>query len=329
MNTDAPKLIAFGATGTGKTTFINDASGENLEVGDDLESCTHEVAPTQVFRIDGQDVVLIDTPGFDDTELSDTEILKRITAFLTSSYKRLQADGHNLPSPHYRRSSGRYFSSYIPDSPWIMWSRNFDQRLDCHQYVVGPTDCKGDSNEKQLRDNSKFFQPAIGAGARMVRRPYKDTRSALDIIRMLLEKSPVTMKVQRQIVDEGEGFYSTEAAKVLGEELAKMEQKYIKEMEEVKEELRQAKEQITPKPYRSFKISSPSPSQSLLDFPGRSSHLGRVLKKSACGGKAESPMRREYGAMQRKGSKRWNLNLKSYKAAPTERVEKNSGDWKE
>ena len=65
------------------TQFVNDASGENLEVGYDLESCTHEVTATRVFQVDGQDVVLFDTPGFDDTELSDTEILKRITAFLT------------------------------------------------------------------------------------------------------------------------------------------------------------------------------------------------------------------------------------------------------
>ncbi|KAF8754492.1 50S ribosome-binding GTPase [Rhizoctonia solani] len=210
MNTDAPKLIAlFGATGTGKTTFINDASGENLEVGDDLESCTHEVAPTQVFRIDGQDVVLIDTPGFDDTELSDTEILKRITAFLTSSYK----NGYKL--------TGIIYLHRITDVRVGGISRRTFQILRglCGQETLtnvlivtnmwsDPPTAKEIQNEKQLRDNSKFFQPAIGAGARMVRRPYKDTRSALDII-----------------------------------QLAKMEQKYIKEMEEVKEELRQAKEQ--------------------------------------------------------------------------------------
>lgn len=65
--------------------FVNDASGGNLEVGDQLESCTQEVTPSPVFQVDGQPIALFDTPGFDDSELSDTEILKRITAFLTAT----------------------------------------------------------------------------------------------------------------------------------------------------------------------------------------------------------------------------------------------------
>ena len=37
------------------------------------------------FNIDGRRVVLIDTPGFDDTSLSDTDVLKMIAAFLETS----------------------------------------------------------------------------------------------------------------------------------------------------------------------------------------------------------------------------------------------------
>lgn len=54
-------------------------------MGDHLESCTQDVTYSPVFQVDGQEVVLFDTPGFDDTELSDTVILQRITAFLASS----------------------------------------------------------------------------------------------------------------------------------------------------------------------------------------------------------------------------------------------------
>jgi len=62
--------------------FINLASGSSLRVGEGLESCTDEVHVSQVFDLDGQRVTLLDTPGFDDTNKSDTDILAVITAFL-------------------------------------------------------------------------------------------------------------------------------------------------------------------------------------------------------------------------------------------------------
>ena len=93
----------MGATGSGKTTvsgvysvktarnsrsclqFINLASGSNLRVGIGFESCTAEVQLSDEINLDGRRVVLIDTPGFDDTSKSDTEILQMIAAFLATT----------------------------------------------------------------------------------------------------------------------------------------------------------------------------------------------------------------------------------------------------
>ena len=50
-----------------------------------LESCTAEVQVTNEFTLDGRAVTLIDTPGFDDTSKSDTEILKLIALFLATA----------------------------------------------------------------------------------------------------------------------------------------------------------------------------------------------------------------------------------------------------
>jgi len=50
-----------------------------------LKSCTAEVQVADEFILDGQPVVLIDTPGFDDTERSDTDVLKLIAAFLATT----------------------------------------------------------------------------------------------------------------------------------------------------------------------------------------------------------------------------------------------------
>jgi predicted GTPase len=93
----------MGATGSGKTTvrqspflcipvvdrsklqFINLVSGSNLRVGRGLKSCTNIVQMAVPFEIDGRSITLIDTPGFDDTTRSDTDILKMIAGFLQTS----------------------------------------------------------------------------------------------------------------------------------------------------------------------------------------------------------------------------------------------------
>lgn len=51
-----------------------------------LESCTNEVQTSQSFMLDGKRVVLVDTPGFDDTTKSDTDVLKMIAAYLQTMF---------------------------------------------------------------------------------------------------------------------------------------------------------------------------------------------------------------------------------------------------
>ena len=64
---------------------MNQASGSSLKVGDDLKSCTSKIQETEEFVLDGRRVVLVDTPGFDDTYRSDMDVLKSIAAFLGES----------------------------------------------------------------------------------------------------------------------------------------------------------------------------------------------------------------------------------------------------
>lgn len=61
---------------------MNQVSGSCLETGDDLESCTSKVQESEEFILDEKRIMLIDTPGFDDTHKTDTEVLKSIAAFL-------------------------------------------------------------------------------------------------------------------------------------------------------------------------------------------------------------------------------------------------------
>jgi hypothetical protein len=55
-------------------------------VGCNLNSCTQKIEPfITTLPNDPRRIVLVDTPGFDDTFLDDTEILRRIAIWLAKS----------------------------------------------------------------------------------------------------------------------------------------------------------------------------------------------------------------------------------------------------
>lgn len=62
--------------------FINEVTGSDLRVGHDLRACTADVEFSKSVKLGGKDVILVDTPGFDDTVKSDAQILQQITDFL-------------------------------------------------------------------------------------------------------------------------------------------------------------------------------------------------------------------------------------------------------
>ena len=78
-------LVIIFRNSLGYLQFVNLASGSNLQIARGHESCTSEVQLAQKFILDGKSVTLIDTPGFDDTSKSDTDILKMIAAFLATT----------------------------------------------------------------------------------------------------------------------------------------------------------------------------------------------------------------------------------------------------
>ncbi|KAG2008552.1 TKL/TKL-ccin protein kinase [Coprinopsis cinerea AmutBmut pab1-1] len=87
---DTDFIVAImGPTGVGKSTFLNKIAGKEVTtVGHDLASCTQQLHPYIMDHpsLPGQRLVLVDTPGFDDTLIDDAEILRRIAVWLASSY---------------------------------------------------------------------------------------------------------------------------------------------------------------------------------------------------------------------------------------------------
>ncbi|KAI6102827.1 P-loop containing nucleoside triphosphate hydrolase protein [Pisolithus sp. B1] len=80
----------MGPTGAGKSSFIANATKqEGKGVGHDLISCTSEIKATKC-HVEGLSIVLVDTPGIDDTNKSDMHILKLISDWLKAEYPTSQ-----------------------------------------------------------------------------------------------------------------------------------------------------------------------------------------------------------------------------------------------
>ncbi|CAN9308350.1 unnamed protein product [Alternaria alternata] len=81
-----PLIAVIGVNGAGKSTFINVASGRNdLGEGHGIEACTQDITPKSVL-VDNAWVNLIDTPGWDDTYRTDTDILTLIGDYVGRTF---------------------------------------------------------------------------------------------------------------------------------------------------------------------------------------------------------------------------------------------------
>jgi len=183
-------------------------------------------------------VVLIDTPGFDDTNVSDAEILERIAAFLAVTYE----NGSKLAGIIYihRISDERFTGISV---------RNFKMfRKLCGESTLknvilvtnmwGKVEQSvGEGREWELADI--YFKPAIDKQAQLVRH-YNTTQSSHDIIRRIMKNDPAPLRIQQELVDEGKDIKNTAAGEAVNEELNRLMKRHEAEVRALREEMRQA-----------------------------------------------------------------------------------------
>jgi len=224
----------MGATGSGKTSFVNLASHSHLRVGMDLESCTAEVQLANEFTLDGRQVVLIDTPGFDDTTKSDTDILRMIAGFLAKTYM----SGSKLAGVIYvHRISDKRFSGIAGRNFKIFRELCGEASL---KNVVLATNMwgevsheVGEARERELASN--FLKPALDKGAQMVRH-HNTEQSAHEVIRRIMNNHPVVLQIQHEIVVEHKDVANTAAGAAIDQELKEAARRHEAELRKAEEE---------------------------------------------------------------------------------------------
>ncbi|KAK7695011.1 hypothetical protein QCA50_002199 [Cerrena zonata] len=227
----------MGATGVGKSTFVNLVSNSNLPVGSGLASCTAELQVSEPFMMDGKIVTLIDTPGFDDAVKTEAEILRLIADFLAKTYE------------NGRKLSGVIFLHRISDQRMGGVARkNFRlfRKLcgdDALKHIIIATTMWGGVSaeigarrEAELSTKDQFFKLALDKGAKLVRHD-NTLQSAQNILREITGYLPQALSIQTELVDEHKDINETAAGMDLKADLEARIGKQHMELNDIKTEM--------------------------------------------------------------------------------------------
>ncbi|KAK7685303.1 hypothetical protein QCA50_011666 [Cerrena zonata] len=240
-------IAVMGATGTGKSTFINLVSGANFEVGTGLLSCSKEVQSSQPFDVNGRKVVMIDTPGFDDSTRSDTDILRTIATYLADTYRSdRKLSGiiymHRISDPRMSGISRRNFGMFRK----LCGDNTLSSVVLVTNMWSQVSEDVGAARELQLQTDELLFKPVLDKGARM-KRNYNTLDSARHILEELVGRGTVTLQIQEEVVMQNMGIEQTAAGVELEaekrREIEEAKRKQEEELRRVQEELRRQMEE--------------------------------------------------------------------------------------
>lgn len=247
----------MGVTGSGKSTFISKCC-EDLSsiVGDSLSSCKqHELVrsvlladsigtdkcESYTFKYGNSTIHLIDTPGFDDTRKSDTDVLRDIAGWLVLAYR------------HDVRLSGMVYLHSISETR-MKGSHRTNLRM--FQKLAGlenlgsvvltttlwdktPPEI-GKAREAEMISTDDFWGSMIKNGSQF-RRFTNDKPSALRIIGLLVDKhKTVVLSLQREMADGNKALDQTDAGKALNLEINKQKEVFEKRLKEQEDEMKDA-----------------------------------------------------------------------------------------
>ncbi|CAG8974728.1 hypothetical protein HYALB_00000338 [Hymenoscyphus albidus] len=246
---DANMILVMGVTGSGKSFLINQLAGKKVVVESaELESSRSEKISDQVLgtamcqaipiEIGRTKVLLIDTPGFDDSKRTDVEILMEISKLLTAQYKLgVSLKGiiylHRITDNRYQGSSVRTLDIFKE----ICGERALKNVILASTRWDKVEEHEGAAREPQLRE--KFWSYMLDHGSKMTRY-HGDRESAHAMISQLLGSGNVILDTQRQLVDEGKTLDETSAGAFVNGNISVAIKKSDAEIEILQRQLRES-----------------------------------------------------------------------------------------
>ena len=95
----------------------------------------------------------------------------------------------------------------------------------------------GEAREQELMTQDIFFKPVLEKGA-LLERHENTAASAYKILRTIIDNHPLSLQIQRELVDQKMDISQTAAGEELNKELKEQMEKHRREMRMVQEEMR-------------------------------------------------------------------------------------------
>lgn len=192
------------------------------------------------FNHAGTEIILIDTPGFDDTFLSDADILQEIATGLECTYKvNMKLTGiiymHRIMDPRMSHGGMRNLAMFRKlcgsnPMPNVILATSFWSKV---------TQQEGYKREEQLRTNPDFWAEMIEEGAQIAR--FENSReSGLRLVETLIGKDRISLQIQKEMCDDGIPLAQTQAGEQVHADIAELTRKHAEEMARLQQELQDA-----------------------------------------------------------------------------------------
>ncbi|KAF5671393.1 hypothetical protein FDENT_10932 [Fusarium denticulatum] len=223
-------IAVMGLTGSGKSTFISHLTKSAVPIGSELQSCTREVAVYPYQYSNSTNVYLVDTPGFDDTNLSDSDVLREIATWLTGSYNNKV----NL--------TGILYFHRITD---IRMGGSARKNLFMFKKLCGPKALKnvllvttmwelvdkeiGAQRQAELETTEDFWGYMLSKGSRIEK--HMNTSEP---------NYPVVLAIQDEMVNKNKHLDETEAGKGLEGVLAQERERFKQDLDQARQEMQEA-----------------------------------------------------------------------------------------
>ncbi|KAJ7846053.1 hypothetical protein B0H14DRAFT_2773249 [Mycena olivaceomarginata] len=218
----------MGVTGSGKSTFIKEIDSTTKHA---------KIYPT---KINGREVLLVDTPGFNDSRFNDTEILMEITTELARIYEnKVRTSGvifmHDVSGEKLSGKDRQYLSMFkrIVGEKALRNVTLLTTKWDRTRF--DPT--YRERKEWGLRDGP--WKDMIVAGATVQRvDPTAGHDAYVNIVINVLRNVAITLQIQRELVDEKLNLNETGAGKILDEQIRQATEALRRDLNDVNQRLK-------------------------------------------------------------------------------------------
>ncbi|KAI5921236.1 P-loop containing nucleoside triphosphate hydrolase protein [Camillea tinctor] len=232
LGNDDLLIAVMGMTGSGKTTFISKVTGrKDLAIGHSLTSCTRDIQVIET-KINGRTVRFVDTPGFSDTTLSDSEVLGLIAEYLATAYKNdIKLSGIIYLHPISDTRVTHHTTKNLQMFQKLTGEKNLKNVMLVTSMWDKVAEAEGLAREQELKD--KFWRLMLVAYKAKSARHDGSSESALRIAHTLMENKPFYLQLQEEMGLGNKALRDTAAGQEVMAEITKMKEEHQREIAEM------------------------------------------------------------------------------------------------